>query len=178
MQVKCSIPDCDKPTHNFRGWCTKHYQRWRKHGNPLTTLTPFRDDAERRFWAQVEKTDTCWLWVGVRNWAGYGRFSYKGRFVQAHRFAYELERGSIPDGLTIDHLCRTRACIRAIHMEAVTIKVNVLRGHGVTAANVKKTHCPQGHPYSAENTYIARRGSRTCRTCNLAAGRRWWARTH
>jgi HNH endonuclease/C2H2 type zinc finger protein len=69
------------------------------------------NEAERRFWAMVDKRgpDECWEWTGSANKYGYGRFSYPGgRYAKPHRFSYELHVGPIPAGLTIDHLCRNR----------------------------------------------------------------------
>lgn len=126
---------------------------------------------EERFWAKVDKTDTCWLWVGATTTAGYGRFTitlgYRKpqSFVQAHRFSYELLIGPIPAGLTIDHLCRTPACVRPDHLEPVTMRENILRGNSVAAANAAKTHCPQGHPYDEYNTYPGHNHHRMCVSC-------------
>lgn len=109
-----------------------------------------------RFFAKVKFTDTCWLWTGSTNMKGYGCFL--GR--QSHRWAYEFCVGPIPDGLEIDHLCRTRNCQNPDHMEAVTHTVNIQRG----AACI--THCIHGHEYTAENTYHnPRDGGRVCRIC-------------
>src|SRR5687767_3511182 len=63
-------------------------------------------DPETRFWAKVQKTEECWLWIGAVNAQGYGSFRYARRVGKAHRFSYEIHRGAIPAGLTLDHLCR------------------------------------------------------------------------
>ena len=83
----------------------------------------------------------------------------------AHRFAYETFVGPIPEGLTIDHLCRIRHCVNPEHLEAVTDRVNILRGEGISAQHARATHCPQGHPYDLINTYVAPDGDRDCRDC-------------
>lgn len=83
----------------------------------------------------------------------------------AHRKIYEAIIGPIPAGLNIDHLCRNRACVNPWHMEPVTQHVNVMRGSSPWAKHAKATHCPSGHAYDEENTYLYR-GSRYCRTCN------------
>ncbi len=129
---------------------------------------------ESRFWAKVHKTNTCWLWTGaiIAN-SGYGQFRYarrSGGRVLAHRYAYELLIGLIPEGLVIDHLCRNRACVRPSHLEAVTHRENILRGEGLAAQNARKTHCTQRHPYSGDNLYVEPSGYRRCRNCML--GRR------
>ncbi len=87
----------------------------------------------------------------------------------AHRFSYELANGPIPEGLQIDHLCRNRGCVRPDHMEAVTPRVNYLRGDSVPAKNARKTECKRGHPFTFQNTLVVERPgfhpSRQCRTC-------------
>lgn len=102
--------------------------------------------------------DGCWEWTGTRNDSGYGVV----RKQRAHRAVYELMVGPIPDRLTLDHLCRNRACVRPDHLEPVTREENVRRGiHG---GNALKTHCPAGHLYDAirpNGRYLARR----CTTC-------------
>jgi len=124
-------------------------------------------DVVSRFWSKVKtgNPDDCWLWTAKIEQNGYGRFWVNGHSVFAHRFAYELTHGPIPRGLTVDHLCRNRACENPAHMELVPLRTNVLRGVGITAQLARKTHCPHGHPYDLLNTYINRRGARICREC-------------
>ncbi|KKN02548.1 hypothetical protein LCGC14_1116570 [marine sediment metagenome] len=124
-----------------------------------------RESAGSRFWAKVEKTEDCWNWLGNMYSGGYGVFWNHGQ-VRAHRYAYELHRGPIPEGLQIDHLCRNRIYVNPDHMEAVTQKVNMMRGIGPAARHAAATHCPQGHPYDLFNTYITVEGWRKCRTCH------------
>lgn len=126
--------------------------------------------AEERFWALVEKTDTCWLWIGTRDRRGYGRFAavWRDGKVLAHRWAYETFVGPVPDGLELDHLCRTPACVNPAHLEPVTHAENVRRG----AAAQPRPHCRQGHEWSDENTalYVEKSGvvRRSCRACTRA----------
>ena len=110
----------------------------------------------------------CWEWTANRSQDGYGRIKVSGRKVKAHRVSYELTYGPIPEGLTIDHLCRVRHCINPAHLEVVTNRENILRGHAFTAVNAAKTHCPQGHEYTPENTYISPKGYRKCRACETS----------
>ena len=114
---------------------------------------PPRPVAER-LWGKVEKTETCWLWHGAKNRSGYGRIQIAVGVTQfAHRVAYGLVVGPIPEGMTLDHLCRVPACVRPSHLEPVTARENVLRGRTIVAANITKTHCVNGHEYTPENTY-------------------------
>jgi hypothetical protein len=122
-----------------------------------------------------QKIDTepvagCWLWTAAINGSGYGIVLWNGRCRLAHRVIYELLVGPFPDGLQADHLCRNRQCVSPWHLEPVTSRVNSMRGETIGAAHAAKTHCPQGHPYSAENTYM-RPGvnNRACRTCRREA---------
>lgn len=111
------------------------------------------------------------LWLAGVQPAGYGKFWLTGRSVGAHRFAYVLAYGPIPEGLHIDHLCRVRACVAPDHLEAVTQAENNRRGYGLTAENIRKTHCPEGHPYTEVNTYVCSEGKRSCRKCHAARQR-------
>jgi hypothetical protein len=121
------------------------------------------------FWNKVEiKTEAeCWPWLGNITTQGYGCFNFPVKQRErAHRLAYELVRGPIPDGKVTDHLCRNRACCNPYHIELVSNKVNVLRGVGRTAINAVKDTCKNGHPFTPENT-LGRYGGlwRGCRIC-------------
>lgn len=128
-------------------------------------------DIVRRFISCVHKTDTCWLWMAHRDRDGYGRIQVRGKTLGAHRLAYEIFVGPIPQGLTIDHLCRIRHCVNPHHLDAVTLKVNVERGLSFRTSR-HLTHCPHGHPYDSENTYINKKGRKVCRTCKREGKRR------
>lgn len=91
--------------------------------------------------------DDCWEWDGWRI-NGYGRITIGGsQGWLVHRAAYELYVGRIKDGLTLDHLCRNRACFNPSHLEPVTFVTNVMRGVGAGATNARKIACRNGHPY-------------------------------
>ncbi len=117
------------------------------------------------FYESVKKTAACWLWMRGRNGSGYGSVWINGRGFRAHRIAYELTNGPIPQGAHLDHLCRVRHCVNPSHLEAVTQQENILRGTGLAAQNAKKTHCPKGHPLSGDNLYLYD-GRRYCRLCH------------
>ena len=129
-----------------------------------------RRPVAERFWEKVERSLGCWLWTGALFQAsGYGQFSH----TSAHRVGYELQVGPIPEGFTIDHLCRNRACVRGDHLEAVTMKENLLRGNGWSGRNVRKTHCKWGHPFDEKNTHWLKGGGRRCLACGNRMTRRW-----
>lgn len=164
MIPNCIEPGCEKIAHNRRGWCVMHYTRWRRHGSP-ETLKQIDGDVPARFWDKVDTSDEqgCWIWTGAQS-GGYGQVRWSGRARWAHRIAYELSIGPIPDGLQLDHLCRVKLCVNPAHLEPVTTGENTRRGIAGWQ-NKAKTHCPRGHPYSADNTDTNHRGWRWCLTC-------------
>lgn len=158
---------------------------------------PLMDDAQRiaslpERVAQCIRLDEsgCWLWTGflVR---GYGRFwrQDEKRTVQAHRHVYELLVGPIPAGLHLDHqchnedesceggdTCRHRACVNPHHMDPCTNLENNRRSPlTIAGKNLRKTHCPQGHPLSGSNIFRDGKGNRQCKTCRYGWTDRWRA---
>lgn len=96
---------------------------------------------------------------------GYSRF-------KAHRRAWEEVNGPIPEGLTIDHVCRNTKCIEVTHLRLLTRAENTACSTRAEEARAK-LHCPAGHPYEGDNLYIDKRGARHCYTCTKARTKEW-----
>lgn len=114
------------------------------------------------FMEKVNLEPTCILWHGATNSTGYGCFAVDGKSQLAHRVAWEAQRGPIPEGMTIDHLCRVRACVNVDHMEVVTAAENMRRARRLEIG----MECRRGHLMeSPADWYQHPRGSRECRRC-------------
>jgi hypothetical protein len=140
-------------------------ESWRK--RPRLTAEQLAESAEKRFAKSVKEgpipearpdLGPCLLFTGAKS-NGYGQFRYEERNGYAHRYAWERENGPIPDGLTVDHLCRVRHCVRVSHFELVDAVTNYMRAVAV------RDKCPNGHPYTADNLRTYRGGRRRCVTC-------------
>ncbi len=170
----CIVERCER-THAAGGFCGLHYTRNKNHGDPLWEPPSLED----RFWSKVDKSGDCWLWTGAKSTNGYGNFSSAGRFVVAHRVAYELTIGPIPVGLDLDHDCHNKAltckggkdcphtaCCNPSHLIPRTHQENLMNSPNVGAL----TACRQGHPFTSENTgvHVNADGSqaRRCRACD------------
>ena len=104
-----------------------------------------RGTVEARFWSRIVTVEDCWVWTGAQMGKGYGTLWDGTKTVRAHRFSYELLRGPIPEGLTLDHACRNRLCVKPDHLRPMTNKENILIGMSPTAIHARKTHCIRGH---------------------------------
>lgn len=117
---------------------------------------------EEKFWTKVEPSGFCWQWVGPGGRYGNTYVPATRSTAPARRVAYALLVGPIPDGLTIDHLCRNTRCVNPDHMELVPLSENVKRRYGPTQTGV----CRRGqHVFAGENVGISHRGGRFCREC-------------
>lgn len=134
---------------------------------------------EERFWSKVrpnQKTD-CWEWTAGHLPKGYGVFYPSHEMpVGAHRFAYELVKGPIADGLVIDHLCNRPHCVNPAHLQAVTQRENLLGSDSLSEFNRLKTHCFQGHPLVSGNLQNGVGRRRRCLTCHRKTERERRAR--
>jgi hypothetical protein len=117
-----------------------HYLRW-KRATPKEKREPLvRPSATERFWKNVDKSGSCWEWTAGKNSYGYGWFWVNGGNMGAHRFSYEQSKGSIPEGLLVDHICHNRACVNPDHLRLVTDKQNVENRAGLSARNTSGAH--------------------------------------
>jgi hypothetical protein len=119
----------------------------------------------------IDPITGCWSKQGHHNGRGYvhviigSRLDGTRRKVLAHRLAVEVATGRpIPDGMTVDHLCRNRRCVNPAHLEIVSMAENLRRGKGWAGLNARKTHCLRGHALAGDNLIRERLG-RKCRTC-------------
>jgi len=157
------IDGCSRLTIG-QGRCGRHYQQYLNSGG-------HRLDQVDRVFTRIEVSeDGCWIWQGSKDKHGYGRTNLgSGKIQNTHRFLYEQLVGAVGTGLELDHLCMNQSCVNPSHLEPVTHQENIKRW----ARNLGITHCPQGHEYSDENTYVSPIGRRICRQCTRASGKRY-----
>jgi hypothetical protein len=136
----------------------------------LIELIP--EQYQQQVGCRLSDVGSCIVWGGYISDRGYAIFGRSKGTRFLHRIAYEWARGPIPEGMALDHLCRNRACVNPDHLEVVDGRTNNLRGEGPAAKNAIKTHCPQGHEYSPENTHVYKR-QRMCRKCRRVYADRW-----
>ena len=112
----------------------------------------------------------CHIWRGSRTAGGYGRISFNGREMYAHRLAAAEAFGMFDQRLVVLHECDNPPCVNPEHLRLGTQADNIrdMAAKGRTH-NQRKTHCIHGHEFTPENTQIKGGGKyRACRTCGNA----------
>jgi len=175
----CTVEGCDRAAGG--DLCSGHYERLRTTGTvgpakfrrrfqPGSTL---KEKLEGVGW-EVDTATGCWIYQGRISQGqrrGYGRITLGGKEVQAHRAAFMVWSGPIPDGYVIMHTCDTRTCVNPAHLKLATQADNLRdRDAKRRGNNSRKTECKWGHPFDAKNTIWYRHEttgnmSRKCRTC-------------
>jgi hypothetical protein len=122
----------------------------------------------KRFWNKVAKSDGCWLWTSVTSRDGYGLFHLDGKHQSAHRVAFVLTNGDIPEGMELHHKCENPVCVRPDHLEVVTHKENMLKSATTKPLEYcrKDLHKMEGH------NIMLNAGVRCCRACRYEYNRR------
>lgn len=123
-----------------------------------------------RFNSKFEKrgSDECWPWTAGLAPNGYGKFWLNGKTLGAHRISYLIHCGPIPEDKVICHKCDNKKCVNPSHLFLGSMKDNIQDCVKKKRQwNQKKTHCPQGHEYNKENTYVRTdgKGKRHCLVC-------------
>lgn len=131
----CDVADCAFVGQLRRGFCKPHYRRFMRFGDPLVNNTARGLSPEDRLrhhgWTErlvVSELGVCWIWGGGRRsrkpGVDYGGIRVDGVETTAHRLAYEVWVGPIPDGHLIRHKCDNPPCMNPAHLSTGTVRDN------------------------------------------------------
>lgn len=175
----CQFGGCERPAKCL-GLCEPHYLQKRRgselspiHSKKRPNNTPPRIEYDEVPCPRSDLEGLCHVFRGCKCEGGYGEVHFRGETWRVHVYVWERDGGPIPDKMQVDHQCKNRACCNVKHLRVVTQRINLIENsNGMAARNYAKTHCPKGHPYDSENTYIYKRtGGRRCRKCNAMRAR-------
>jgi hypothetical protein len=136
-----------------------------KNANNPVTQEHMTDALKERFFAKVDKTDTCWNWTSAKTaykpkriasdaTKGYGFITINGRPFYAHRASWLMHKGPLVDGLVIDHLCNNTLCVNPDHLQQVTTRENTGRSPKYTGNGARynwySETCKRGHKRGIE----------------------------
>lgn len=133
-------------------------------------LTP---EEHTRFMAKIEQTNSCHIWKGPLDKDGYGTFFLRKLNRRAHRVAWFMLHGPIPEGMVVNHTCRNPSCVNPQHLNVVTTRENALKDStSLPYLNSQKTHCKNGHPF--DRAYGRQRYCSICEKAKRARLNRKW----
>jgi len=157
--MTCDIEGCDRPVLvASRGWCSRHYQRWQRHGDPEAGNRDCYQSPEESWAARTQKSGECIIWTGSADSNGYPRIYVGGEGVGAHRYAWEREHGSIPEGAEVDHICWEPMCVNIAHLRLATRPQNCSYLSGPNTRNTSGVRNVSPH-YGGYSVRIKSRGT-------------------
>lgn len=153
-----------------RRYLPSHHLRVANPHKPAPQATPLEliDRAARR---SFEDPNGCWVFTGALS-QGYGRVGHKRQTWLLHRLAYAAMVEDVGPDLTLDHLCRNRACWNPDHLEPVPIGVNVSRALSPNRAAFRGGECRRGHDITDPHNVYDYNGRRQCAECARENARR------